>query len=274
MTAIEHSSSKTWHTFLTTGWHDLRDGARRHQAWIFLAGHEVRRQYQRSILGPFWITLNLAIMIAAIGWFYSEIFGQQIDTYLPFLTVGFIVFGFMSNIVNEAANLFASEAVAIRQSLLPLSFYVYKLIFRQIIIFAHNFTIYIVVWLLFPIPASFNILLAIPGFCLMVISSFSAALIIGPIAARFRDIPPIIASLMQVFFFVTPIFWTIGNVPKRAVFVNINPFFHYLEIVRQPLLGHTPSNLNWIIASVLTAILSVTAFFFFSRYRSKITYWV
>jgi ABC-2 type transport system permease protein/lipopolysaccharide transport system permease protein len=63
-------------------------------------------------------------------------------------------------------------------------------------------------------------------------------------------------------------------VPKRGIFVNVNPFYHYLEVVRQPLLGHAPTTLNWIVVVGMTMLLGLVSFVFFSRYRSKITYWV
>jgi ABC-2 type transport system permease protein/lipopolysaccharide transport system permease protein len=273
-TVIERKSGNSWPYLLKGGWWDLADGFSRREAWTFLAWHEIRRQYERSVLGPFWITLNIGMMITAIGWFYSEIFGQKMDDYLPYLTLGFIVFGFMSGTITEASNVFANEATSIKQSLLPMTFYVYKLIFRQIIIFAHNITIFLLVWIVFPLPFNMNLLLAIPGFVLMVLTGFFAALIVGPMSARFRDIPPIIASVVQIFFFITPIFWGVENVPKRGVFVNINPFYHYLEVVRQPLLGRLPTDLNWLAVSVITVVLGLFAFVFFSRYRAQVAYWV
>lgn len=274
MTVIENKSGNSWSYLLVAGWRDIASGLAYHQAWVHLAWHEIRRQYQRSTLGPFWITLNIGMMIATIGWFYSEIFGMKMDDYLPFLTLGFVVFNFMSLSITEASAIFANEATSIKQSLLPLSFYIYKLIYRQIIVFVHNITIYVLVCVIYPPSVSAVMLLAIPGFVLMVLTAFFVGLVIGPISARFRDIPPIIASLVQVFFFITPIFWTVGNVPKRGVFVNINPFYHYLEVVRQPLLGNAPTSLNWIVVVGLTIGFGLVSFIFFSRYRSKITYWV
>jgi ABC-2 type transport system permease protein/lipopolysaccharide transport system permease protein len=274
MTVIERRSGNNWSYQYAAGWHDLVEGLAHRQAWVFLAWHEIRRQYQRSTLGPFWITLNIGMMVLAIGWFYSEIFNMRLDNYLPFLTLGFVIFNFMSLSITEASNVYANEASSIKQSLLPLSFYVYKLIVRQIIIFLHNFVIYMLVWVVYPSPINFNTLYVVPGFALMVLTAFFVALIIGPISARFRDIPPIVASLVQIFFFVTPIFWTVSAVPNRAIFLNINPFYHYLEVVRQPLLGNEPTALNWIAVVGITITLAIASFVFFSRYRAKITYWV
>lgn len=272
-TILEVRSGLGWPQMLSLAVDDIAGGMKRWRTWTYLASHDIRRQYQRSLLGPFWLTINMGILVGALGWFYAGVFGQKIDTFLPYVALGFMVFGLISGIVNEACTVFSAAAASIRQSQLPLSFYVYKLLTRHMIAFTHNFAIYVVVWLVFPIPLGWSVLLAIPGLALILISGFSAALLIGPIAARFRDIPPIVGSVMQIFFFLTPIFWSADSLSERAYFVQLNPFYHYLELVRRPLMGGIPSELSWIVAGSLTALIAGAAFLFFGRYRSQIAYW-
>jgi len=67
--------------------------------------------------------------------------------------------------------------------------------------------------------------------------------------------------------------WSAETLSDRAYFVQANPFYHYLELVRRPLMGGTPSELSWIVAGGMTALVAVAAFLFFARYRSQIAYW-
>jgi ABC-2 type transport system permease protein/lipopolysaccharide transport system permease protein len=272
-TIIEVRSGLGWAQMLRQGADDIIGGLKRWQTWNFLSWHEIRRQYQRSVLGPFWLTINMGILVGALGWFYAGVFGQELDTFLPYVALGFMVFGLIAGLVNDSCAVFSGAAASIRQSQLPLSFYVYKQLCRHMIAFAHNFAIYVVVWLVFPIPLGWSVLLAIPGLLLILISGFFAALLIGPLSARFRDIPPIIASVMQIFFFLTPVFWSAESLSDRAYFVQVNPFYHYLELVRRPLLGGVPSELSWIVAGSLTVLIAAGAFVFFGRVRSQIAYW-
>ena len=272
-TILEVHSHIGWPRMLAQAADDIGGGLQRWRTWTFLSSHELRRQYQRSVLGPFWLTINMGILVGALGWFYSGVFGQDIESFLPHVTLGFMVFGLISGIINDSCAVFSGSAASIRQSQLPLSFYVFKLICRHVIAFAHNFSIYVVVWLFFPIDLGWSAFLAIPGLALILLAGFFAALIIGPLSARFRDIPPIIGSLMQIFFFLTPVFWNADALSDRAYFVNANPFYHYLELVRAPLMGSAPATLSWVVAGGLTAVLAVAAFIFFARYRSQIAYW-
>ena len=258
---------------LRSGLGDIVNGLARRQMWMFLGLREVRKQYQRSVLGPFWLTLNMGILIGALGWFYSQIFAQDIRDFLPFVTLGFIGWGIIGGLLNESCLVFTTATVTIRQVPMPLSVYAYQLVWRHLVIFAHNLSIFVLVALIFGLWPGATGFLAIIGILIILVNGFFLCLILGPLAARFRDIPPIMASVTQILFFLTPVFWMPTSLPERAVFVYANPFFHFLEVVRQPLLGNAPSALNWGVCLGLTLLNVVSAALFFSRFRARIPYW-
>ena len=85
---------------------DLYDGLRQSELWLTLGWHDIRQRYRRSVAGPFWITISMAMMIAGIGYLSSGILNQRIDDYLPYLAAGIIVFGRIQSLVNEGCNVF------------------------------------------------------------------------------------------------------------------------------------------------------------------------
>jgi len=100
------------------------------------------------------------------------------------------------------------------------------------------------------------------------------SLYIGMVSARFRDIPQLIGSFVQIVFFVTPIFWTPDLLKGRTFVLDINPFYHLLEIVRGPLLGTIPSIENYFAVALVTFVNAVIAGAIFIRFRARISYWV
>ena len=252
---------------------DFRQGLRLHELWLFLGWRDVRKHYQRSVLGPFWLTLSMGMMVTGLGVLYSQIFKQPIHDYLPFLAVGFIIWGLISGMIIGACDVYSGAAAAVRQVRMPLSVYVFQFIWKQLITFAHNFIIYIAVALIFGIWPGLNGLLLIPALVLIVLNGAFLTMILGPLCARFRDIPLIMQSLVQIVFFMTPIIWDPILVPDRAIFLQANPFFHFVEIVRDPLLGRATTLENWIVCLAITAVLGVVSLLFFSRYRPRIAYW-
>src|SRR6185437_4751840 len=119
-------------------------------------------------------------------------------------------------------------------------------------ILAHNLLIYVFVVAIFQIWPNWATLLVIPGITLICINGVSVGLLLGTLGARFRDIPPVVAAIMQMMFLLTPIFWQPEQLPGRELLVMLNPFYYFIEIIRQPLLGNAPSLTIWMAAIGIT----------------------
>ncbi|WP_244630963.1 ABC transporter permease [Aureimonas sp. ME7] len=252
---------------------DFSEAIKLHELWLFLGWRDVKKHYSRSVLGPFWLTLSMGVMVAGLGVLYSQIFKQDVATYLPFLAIGFIMWGLIAGLINGACEIYSSAAASVRQIRMPLSVYILQFVWRQLLTFGHNFVIYILVAIIFDIWPGVTGLLFFPALAILLLNGVFAAMILGPLCARFRDIPLIVSSVVQVVFFMTPILWNATMLPDRAVFLTLNPFYHLIEILRDPLLGSPALLQNWLACIGMTIVMGLVAFTFFSRYRTRIAYW-
>src|SRR5450432_2284835 len=216
---------------------DVIAGAAVWRLWGRMGWNDILQRYRRSILGPFWLTASMAVMVVSLGVLYAELFRTPIDDFLPYLCVGLLVWNLIASFMTEGGAIFTTSESYIKQIRLPYSVYVYRSAWSKLIIFLHNFIIYIGVLLYFQFWPGTVALLAIPGLVVVVINGALANLSIGIISARFRDVPPLISSVVQIVFFITPIFWKPELLKGREYITDFNPFFHLLEIVRAPLLG-------------------------------------
>jgi lipopolysaccharide transport system permease protein len=262
------------HRRRANAWADILQGVALWRLWFRLGWNDILQRYRRSVLGPFWLTASMAVMVITLGVLYAKLFNQPIDVFLPFLCVGLLVWNLIASYLTEGGALFTGSESYIKQIRLPFSVYVYRLSWAKLIIFAHNFIIYIGVLIYFQIWPGAVSLLAVPGLMLIVLNGTIASLTIGIVSARFRDIPQLIASMVQIVFFLTPIFWKPESLRGHAYITEFNPFFHLLEIVRAPLLGNLPSAANYSIVLLLTLINVAIAGALFSRFRSRIAYWI
>ncbi|MBB3935470.1 ABC transporter permease [Aureimonas phyllosphaerae] len=275
------TSARTWVTdghqdraaMLRAAGADFLAGLRMHELWLFLGWRDVQKHYSRSVLGPLWLTLSMGVMVAGLGVLYSQIFRQDISSYLPFLAIGFIMWGLISGLITGACDIYSSAAASVRQVRMPLSVYVFQFVWRQLLTFGHNFVIYILVAIIFGIWPGMTGLLFFPALLILILNGVFAGMILGPLCARFRDIPLIIASVVQVVFFMTPILWSSHMLPDRAVLLAINPFYHLIEILRDPLLGQPALLQNWLACIGLTILMGTIAVLFFARFRARIAYW-
>ena len=253
---------------------DTVSGASLWRLWGRLGWNDILQRYRRSLLGPLWLTASMAVMVVALGILYAELFKIPVDTLLPYLSVGLIVWTLISSFLTEAGTLFTGSESYIKQIRLPYSVYVYRSCWSKLIIFAHNIIIYFGVLLYYEIWPGAIAILALPGLLLVLLNGALMSLYIGMVSARFRDIPQLIGSFVQIVFFVTPIFWTPDLLKGRTFVLDINPFYHLLEIVRGPLLGTTPSIENYFAVTLVTLINAVIAGAIFIRFRARISYWV
>jgi len=72
----------------------------RHLVW-----HDIRAAIRRSVVGPFWLTLSMGMMIAGLAYLYAGVFAQDVSTYFPYLALGMIIFTFISSLVPKEAGL-------------------------------------------------------------------------------------------------------------------------------------------------------------------------
>lgn len=253
---------------------DIKDGFLAWRLALALAWADVKQRYRGSILGPFWVTLTTAAMIFAIGFFYSFILRVDPGSYFPWLTVSLILWGMISQAVSDGADCLTSAEAVIRQMSLPFSTHVLRCVFRTMIVALHNLPLIFAVMLLFDVSPGLGVLAFFPGFALFVINAFWAGLLFGMVCARFRDIPQIIASMMQLAFFVTPILWLPEQLGDRSSWLVLNPFNAIMETMRGPLLGRPLDPSIWLHALGYTLALSVVALTFFVRFRGRIAFWI
>jgi lipopolysaccharide transport system permease protein len=261
------------HTDILIAADDARSGLALWPLWTRLGWNDILKRYRRSLLGPFWLTASMGIMIVVLGVLYAHLFRTPVHDFLPYLCVGLLAWNLISSFLTEGGTLFSGAESFIKQIRLPYSVYVYQSAWSKLIIFAHNCIIYVAVLVYFQIWTGYVILLAIPGLLLAIGNGALIGLSIGVVSARFRDIPQLVNSIVQILFFVTPIMWK-QELLQDSRLLDLNPMYHLIEIVRQPLLGIRPSLYNYAAVLLITMINIALSGWIFARFRSRIAFWV
>jgi lipopolysaccharide transport system permease protein len=238
---------------------------------------DIRLRYRGSLLGPFWLTLSTAVMVGSIGFLYSRLFHANVAAYLPFLSISLVLWNFISTITAEGCICFTTSESMIRAMRMPLALHAARVVLRNIMVLAHNVVVIVVVFAIFrTVPSAASISL-VPAAALWLLDAMAISLLLGIFGARFRDIPPIIGSLVQIAFYLTPVMWSPTMLAHRGlnvILVKWNPFFALLEIMRGPLLGNPLESGTWFVALGYSALLILLAGLVFMRARPRIAYWV
>ena len=236
--------------------------------------HDIRNRYRRSYVGPLWTTFSIAFFVAALGMLYASLFGRPIETYIPHLTLGIVGWSFLSGIVVGSCNAFTEAENFIKGINQPLTTYIYRVIWRYIVTFAYHFVIVVAVLLVFRIPVGPATLLVTVGAAVILINSIWVGMVMAIAAARYRDLFEIVSNLMRIAFFLTPVIWMPDMLGARSVYLEFNPFHHFLELFRAPLLGQAPQLLNWAVTLGAALVGWPVAIIMLARTRDRIPYWV
>lgn len=254
---------------------DLLEGLRAWESWGMLGWHDIRQRYRRSTLGPFWITITMGATIGPIGLIFGVLLGQNVTKFMPFVASGMIIWALLSTLLTDGCLVFTSSEQIIRQIKLPYSLHVFRMVWRTLIVFAHNIWVYVATIVIFAAWPGFNVLWAIPGLFLIVINGVWVSLLLALACARFRDIPLIVVSVLNLLYLATPIVWMPESLRGHHTFIyELNPLYHLLELVRAPLLGLAPDPINWEVGVGMAAVGWAVTFVIFARYRWRIPYWV
>jgi lipopolysaccharide transport system permease protein len=243
--------------------------------WTHLGWGDILKQYRRSFLGPIWITLNSAIFIVVFSLIGAQLFNLPLTTYLSYFCLGHVFFSFISSTINEGCQTFIASEAFLKQTPYPKMVFVLRVIWRNSLMLAHNAPLILGVlwWSDMLLHARFGWWLL--GLALTICCATLAVALLGAMAARFRDVPMIITSLMQISFFVTPVMWQAQQLTERAqMVVHWNPLAAFLELLRAPLLGRVPSGEAWFMASMVLMVLSVAFLVVYVRIRRRIVYWL
>jgi lipopolysaccharide transport system permease protein len=253
---------------------DLTTGFSRWRLAAALARLDVRNRYRGSVLGPFWLTVSAAIMITGLGLLYSVLFKMNLRDYLPWLAVSLLIWNTINQIATESCTSLISAEGIIRQLPLPYTVHALRCVLRNIVIAAHSLPLILVVFVICGVLPGPEALLAIPGMVLIVLNAFAAALFLGMVCARFRDIAQIVASTMQFIFFVSPVIWKAEMLGDKAKWLVLNPIYVLMETMRGPLVEGGSPPIIWAFAVFYTAAACAVALGFFVRFRGRIAFWV
>ena len=253
---------------------DMRSGVGSWRLSHFLAWQDIKQRYRRSTLGPIWMTLTFAVQIFTMGFLSSWLFATEISKSLPYVCAGMLVWGLVTQVINEGALLFVLTSRYLTQIKCPLTVFLIQTLWRNLIIAAHNATIYVILAAILVIFPGRSILLWPLGLFLVLLCLAWMALVSAIISARYRDVPIMIANILTILFWLTPLMYFPEALGGKRFIADYNPFTHMIALVRDPLLGGTPTLNDWLIVLAIAVFGWLGTFVFFARFRARIVYWL
>jgi homopolymeric O-antigen transport system permease protein len=243
--------------------------------WTTLALMDIVQSYRRTVLGPAWITINLAIFTFAMSVVYGALFGIPTRDYVGYVACGMIAWMWVSAMLMEVGNTFMTYGNFIKSTSIDKSLFIWTTVFRQLIVLAHNLVVYVVLVVIGIVPITVYSLAFIPVVMVMFLISVPFTAVTAILFVRYRDLTRLISSSIIVLMMITPIFWQphmLGG--WRSHFIHLNPIYYIIEFIRTPLLGKPLNPLIVIVILAMGLCIWILGAAFYRRYQKYVVFWL
>ncbi len=252
---------------------DIAQSFRRTKLWVVPGWYDFVLQYRRTLIGPFWETLAMAAWVGGVGVVFGGLLGREDGNYFAYVSVGIILWFYMSSIVATSADLFISRELLI----LSINNPQYTYVLRHLVASLARLLLHalVLVAALVPVaPADSNPLMAVLGFAAVLLASLWVAALIGLLGTRFHDLKYALALAMRFLFFTTPVFWRADDLGNRSLLAHANPFTHFLDVVRAPLIGEPIWDAAWTVVLVTNAVGLTVTLVLYGQYHRRLAFWM
>lgn len=254
---------------------DIVNGLLMWELWGRLGWGDTKRRYRRTLLGPFWVSVSLAIFATALAFVWASLWKQGVREYLPFLVSGLLSWTLISGSITESCTAFIGSEGLIKSRVFAYTTLIYVVLCRNVIVLLHNLVAYLAITLV--VGAALNayaLLLLLPGILLVAVNLGWMCLLLAILCLRFRDFQQMVNSVLQIAMFVTPVFWAPGQMKgDHAWLIDVNVLYHLIDVIRAPLLGQVPSSLSYFVCTLSAVLGWLAAVWIYGRKRHRIAYW-
>jgi ABC-type polysaccharide/polyol phosphate export permease len=252
---------------------DLVRGAKLYNVWLYQAYFELSAKYRRTIFGSLWISSQMVFTSLAVAVLWGSIFGKDFHEHLPRMMSGNLIGITALFLFYDANEIFNSSGGIIKNHAYPFTYFVFERVAQKIMLFFHNLVVFYIFMFIFGTAVVPNPVIVL-GLITLTLNMFLWGTLIGMLSARYRDLRFLLPNVGHLLFFITPIYWNYDMLKTNHWIADFNPLFAFVNIVREPLLGHLPTAHNWMMAGGCTALGAVLWIVFFSAFRRRIPFWV
>jgi ABC-type polysaccharide/polyol phosphate export permease len=256
---------------------DLKRSLKQFRLVNYFSITDLKSQYQRTLIGPWWETISLAIFLFFLSIIWAKVVNEDLNTYLPYLVTSLIIWRFMTVLVGQGTMIFLNSSELIKSFKINLSTLAIIKVYDKCLIFLHHLPIIIFFYLYFKVDVlNKSFLLLFYTVPIFLITCYSVCIILAFFNTRFRDLQSFVSMAMSVMMFFTPILWKADAIGPKANFFIVQPniLYHYIEIIRMPMNGQNPQLLSIILTTIFTFTSFIASQYIIKKYSSRVPIWL
>jgi ABC-type polysaccharide/polyol phosphate export permease len=257
-------------------WRELLLAKSTYLIWSYLSKSDVISRFRRSRLGLLWPILQQLSFSLGAGLIWAAVFNLKPEDFIPFLTLGFAIWGFIAAVMSEGCYCFVVAHGYLKQLPLSQSLFIFRTLYTQCIYLAIGFFTALALLLFFDKLTFIGLLISVPGLIILILYGYSAIGLMAYLGLRFRDLQHGLAGLFNLLFVVTPVIYPADVLIKKGFSVAIygNPFASLIEVVRYPILNSEFADpIHYLISIIFVTLFLSLRFFIGSRWSRFVPFW-
>ncbi len=240
-----------------------------------LVARELKARYRGSALGFVWSFVNPLLLLLIYTFVFTIVLPgvhpPELEPFALFLFCGILPWTWFSSSLLESANVLIAGGNLIKKVLFPAEVLPIVTVLAGLVHFCLGLPILAAFLIYYRVPVWPTDLLWFPLIVLIqLVLTTGLALLVSALTVHFRDVRDLLANLLTLWFFATPIIYPITQAPERVRrLLNLNPFTHlaiaYQEVLFTP--GPFAQGRRLLALAVASIIVFLAGYFVFDRLR-------
>lgn len=209
---------------------------------ISLAKKDFRNKYLGSYLGITWAFLQPLISLL-IFWFVFQVGfkATPVDNF-PFilwLATGMIAWNFFADSLNNATQSIVESSYLVKKVVFRVSILPVIKLYSALVVHIFFIAVLLIFFYIYGYTPSIHIVQVLYYMPAMFLLSLSLSWITSSLTVFLKDVGQFISMMLQFGFWLTPIFYSLKQVPEKFHFLlKLNPMFYIVEGYRDSFIYH------------------------------------
>lgn len=246
------------------------------QLLITMTGKELKVRYKNTIFGYLWMMINPLLQMLVIGFIFNFFIKEPIKNYNYYLFLGLLIWNFFSLSLTKGTH-----SIILERNLIKKAKFNHLVIPFSIIL--SNLTHLLLAFIVFIIPVIFlgtltfwSLPIILLAFILLIAFSSGLILLSSSLNVRFRDINFFVQAILIVWFYATPIVYSIDFIPEKFIWLwRLNPMVSILQLFQNGVLNFPMPDLTTFLVNIITiAVILVIGVFIFYKESKNFDDWI
>lgn len=256
---------------------DLNIAIKYFDLYYFLAEQDLKNRFRRSYLGISWIVIHQLFFSLVAGFLWSKLWGLELGSFIPFLTIGSVLWTFISSSFTEGCGTFVIAQGYLKQLPLPQSIFLFRTLLVALFYLGVGISAAIIVLVLFANFQIISIFYITPGLLVLICYFYGTSSVMAYLGLRYRDLQHAVTSLLSLLFIVTPVLYPPEILIKKGIgfVVYINPLGSLIEIIRYPLIHSSFADTkHYLITMSFSAVMLLFKNLLQKKWGRFVPFWV